>query len=146
MISIIRILDKIARKQGVTRPKLARLFGMKPDTFTQMVFGNIRLTKHRLEQLIDFLELNNYKTAIIQWHERHKVYEHLKVISAFNNVDDVTLQAFSSFIYFNDKLTGEEKRKINEIILMYCIPHIEGLPESIARIASDLYLEKHGSN
>jgi plasmid maintenance system antidote protein VapI len=146
MISILKILDKIAKKQGIPRARVARLLDMKPETLTQMIAGNIRLTKHRLDQLIDFLELVNHKSAIIQWHERYKTYEHLKTITAFNNVDDVTLQAFASFIYFNNKFTGEEKRKINETILMYAIPHIESLPESIARIASDLYREKHGSN
>lgn len=139
MIQIAKILDLYAKSQGITGATIARLLSMKVNTYYGMVSGTLTLTKYRLNQLIDFLEIEQFRPAIDQWNEREKVFRHIRGLKSMEDVDDTIVMAFASFIYFKDKITPDQKQRINDLIFAYTLPHIKALPERMARIANDEY-------
>lgn len=139
MIRIAKILDKFAKAQGITGATIARLLSMKDNTYNGMIAGKLQFTNFRFNQLIEFLELEPFRPAIEQWNEREKAYRHIKELKSMENVDDATVQALASFIFFKDKITPEQKQRINDLIFAFTLPHIKALPESMARIANDEY-------
>jgi predicted transcriptional regulator len=139
MIRIAKILDKYAKDQGIKGTTIAKLLSMKDNNYNGMVAGILQFTKYRFNQLIEFLELEQFRPALEQWNEREKVYRHIKTIKAMEDVDDATVQAFASFIFFKDKITIEQRQRINDLIFAFTLPHIKALPERMARIANDEY-------
>lgn len=139
MIRIAKILDMYSRSQGVASAAIARLLGMKVNTYYGMVNGTLTLTKYRLNQLIEFLELERHRPAIEQWNEREKTYRYVKELKSMEGIEDVTIQAFASFIHFQEHITIEQRQKINDLIFAFTLPHIKALPERMARIANDEY-------